>query len=75
MRWTVSFALTAIGNTLAFWNREQLGMEITPGIDEVSLALGADAWSRTYRSRAVTLRSRPQRHPHSARSDRHGLAG
>lgn len=52
---TVSFALTAIGNTLAFWNREQLGMEITPGVDEVSLALVTYAWSRTYRSRAVTL--------------------
>jgi hypothetical protein len=49
------FALTVIGNTLAFWNREQLGMELVPGVDEVSLALFADAWSRTYRSRAVTF--------------------
>ena len=47
--------MTAIGNTVAFWNREQLGIELTPGIDEVSLALVADAWSRTYRSRAVTF--------------------
>ena len=54
---TRPFALTAIGNTLAFWNREQLGMRLTPGIDEVSLALVADAWSRTYRSRAVTFAS------------------
>lgn len=54
-RFTRPFALTAIGNTLAFWNREQLGMEITPGVDEVSLALVADAWSRTYRSRALTF--------------------
>jgi hypothetical protein len=30
-------------------------MELAPGIDEVSLALVADAWSRTYRSRAVTF--------------------
>jgi transcriptional regulator GlxA family with amidase domain len=52
---TRPFALTAIGNTLAFWNREQLGMELEPGIDEVTLALVADAWSRTYRSRAVTF--------------------
>ena len=49
------FALTAIGNTIAFWNRERLGLELTPGIDEVSLALVADVWSRTYRSRAVTF--------------------
>jgi transcriptional regulator GlxA family with amidase domain len=52
---TRSFALTAIGNTVAFWKREQLGLEVTPGMDEVSLALVADAWSRTYRSRAVTF--------------------
>ncbi len=52
---TRPFALTAIGNTLAFWNRERLGMELSPGMDEVSLALVADAWSRTYRSRAVTF--------------------
>jgi hypothetical protein len=30
-------------------------LEITPGVDEVSLVLVADAWSRTYRSRAVTF--------------------
>jgi len=49
------FALTVIGNTLAFWNREQFGIKLAPGVDEVSLALVADAWSRTYRSRAVTI--------------------
>jgi putative intracellular protease/amidase len=54
-RFTRPFALTAIGNTVAFWNRERLGIELAPGIDEVSLALVADAWSRTYRSRAITF--------------------
>lgn len=54
-RFTRPFALTVIGNTLAFWNREELGLELTPGVDEVSLALVADAWSRTYRSRALTF--------------------
>ena len=54
-RFTRPFALTVLGNTLAFWNREQLGIELASGIDEVSLALVADAWSRTYRSRAVTF--------------------
>jgi putative intracellular protease/amidase len=49
------FALTVLGNVLALWNREELGLELAPGIDEVSLALVADAWSRTYRSRAVTF--------------------
>ena len=52
---TRPFVLTAIGNTIAFWNREELGIELTPEIDEVSLALIADAWSRTYRSRALTF--------------------
>jgi putative intracellular protease/amidase len=49
------FARTVLGNTLAIWKREQLGIELVPGIDEVSLALVADAWSRTYRSRALTF--------------------
>ena len=56
-KFTRPFALTAIANTAAFWNREQLGIELRPGVDEVSLALVADAWSRTYRSRAVTFAS------------------
>jgi putative intracellular protease/amidase len=58
-KFTRPFALTVMGNRLAFWNRERLGMEISPGIDEVSLALAADAWSRTYRSRAVTFAESP----------------
>jgi putative intracellular protease/amidase len=54
-RFTRPFATTVLGNLLAFWNREQFGIELTLGMDEVSLALVADAWSRTYRSRAVTF--------------------
>jgi transcriptional regulator GlxA family with amidase domain len=54
-KFTRPFALTAIGNTVAFWNHERLGLELQPGVDEVSLALVADSWSRTYRSRAVTF--------------------
>lgn len=67
-KFTRPFALTAIGNTLAFWNREELGVALVPGIDEVSLALVADAWSRTYRSRAVTFADTP-----GARVTRNGL--
>lgn len=61
-QFTRPFALTAIRNTMAFWSREQLGIELVPGVDEVSLALVADAWTRTYRSRAVTFAatSKPQ---------------
>jgi putative intracellular protease/amidase len=54
-QFTRPFAVTAIRNTLAFWNREKFGIELVPGVDEVSLALVADAWSRTSRSRAVTF--------------------
>ena len=49
------FALTAIGNRLAFWDHDELGLALNPGVDEVALALVADAWSRTFRSRAVTF--------------------
>ncbi|WP_262026993.1 DJ-1/PfpI family protein [Microvirga sp. Mcv34] len=49
------FVLTIIGNTLGFWKREELGIDLRSGADEVSLALVADAWSRTFRSRAVTF--------------------
>lgn len=49
------FVLTVTRNTLAFWRRETLGIALEPGIDEVSLALAADAWSRTYRSRVETF--------------------
>lgn len=49
-RITRSFATTVLANRLAFWNREELGLRIEGGVDEVSLALAADAWSRSYRS-------------------------
>lgn len=53
-RFNRPFAMTVLGNVLAFWNREELGIRLEPGMDEVSLALVADAWSRTYRSNAMT---------------------
>ncbi len=67
-RFTRPFALTVMGNTLAFWKREALGIELVPGVDEVSLALVADAWSRTYRSRAVAFAPAP-----GPVESRHGL--
>jgi putative intracellular protease/amidase len=67
-RLTRPFALTSMANTLAFWNRERLGIELKTGIDEVSLALAADAWSRTYRSRAVSFADTPD-----ARVTRNGM--
>jgi putative intracellular protease/amidase len=55
---TRPFALTVMSNRLAFWKREELGVELRSGVDEISLALVADAWSRTYRSRARTFAAR-----------------
>ncbi|WP_372016558.1 DJ-1/PfpI family protein [Tistrella mobilis] len=52
---TRPFAITVLANRLAVWNRDSWGIDLRPGLDEVSLALVADAWSRTYRSQAVTL--------------------
>jgi putative intracellular protease/amidase len=54
-KFTRPFAMSVIGNTLAFWKRERVSIDVRPGVDEVSLALVADMWSRTYRSRATTF--------------------
>ncbi|MGQ7793220.1 DJ-1/PfpI family protein [Faunimonas sp. B44] len=52
---TRRFATTVLVNRAIFWRHEDLGIRLEPGMDEASLALMADAWSRTYRSDAVTL--------------------
>jgi putative intracellular protease/amidase len=67
-QFTRPFALTAIRNRIAFWRREAFGLELSTGVDEVSLALVADAWSRTYRSRAVTFAAT------DAQVSRHGVS-
>ena len=54
------FVTTIMGNSLAFWQRETVGIAMQPGFDAVSLALAADAWSRTYKSAAFTTASAPQ---------------
>ena len=63
-----SFATTVLANRLAFWRREALGIGLEAGMDEVSLALVADAWSRTYRSSAFTFAGSP-----SAVATAHGV--
>ena len=54
-KFTRPFALTAMRNKLAFWNHQEFGLGLKDGDDEVTLALVADAWSRTFRSRAVAI--------------------
>ncbi len=58
-RLTRPFVTTVLANRMAFWNREELGIRLEPGMDEVSLALAADAWSRTYRSNATSYAGSP----------------
>jgi len=48
----------AITNTLAFWERDTIGVETSEGVDEIALAFTADAWSRTYRSKVFAVASR-----------------
>lgn len=43
----------AAGNLLWFWRHEVLVAPVADGVDGIALALQADAWSRTYRSRLV----------------------
>lgn len=45
----------ALSNRLAWWRHEAIGITVAAGFDEIALALQADAWSRTYRSAALTL--------------------
>jgi putative intracellular protease/amidase len=58
-RLTRPFVATVLANRMAFWNLEALGIRLEPGMDEVSLALVADAWSRTYRSGVATFAAAP----------------
>jgi putative intracellular protease/amidase len=67
-RLTRPFALTVMRNRFALWRHEELGIALESGVDEVSLALVADAWSRTYRSQALTFAPTGQ-----ARKSRNGL--
>lgn len=54
-RLTASRLWRIAGNYLAFWSHETIRLRSQDGVDEIALALTADAWSRTYRSRVVTV--------------------
>jgi putative intracellular protease/amidase len=47
--------VTALLNEGMFWRHEKLGISVASGVDEISLALTADAYSRTRRSRAFSV--------------------
>lgn len=47
--------LTVLGNKAMFWRHEALGVEVRPDIDEIRLALVADAYGRTRRTQAFAV--------------------
>lgn len=46
-----SFYGPIIENALSFWTHETIYSELDDGFDEIPLAINADAWSRTYKSK------------------------
>lgn len=54
-RLTSAHIFTAATNWLARWSHERIGISVPPGVDELSLALQADALSRTYKSEAFSV--------------------
>lgn len=47
----------AIGLIAAVWSHETVEAPVAEGVDEVALALRADAWGRSFRARVVTTRT------------------
>jgi len=48
-RWTIA------RNAAAFWSHEDLGLAVAPGVDEIALALEANAYSATFKSTVYTV--------------------
>lgn len=46
---------TWLGGMVAFWRNDTYVVPVEDGVDEVTLSLFADAWSRTSRSEALTV--------------------
>lgn len=58
-RLTRPFAGTVLANRAQLWAHETLDIALTPGMDEVALALVSDAWSRTYRTQVRSVATAP----------------
>jgi transcriptional regulator GlxA family with amidase domain len=54
-RLTATGFLTALVNKLSVWRHEDLGITVAPGVDEIRVALVADAYHRTRRSPTFTV--------------------
>jgi putative intracellular protease/amidase len=59
-RLTPGAALTLLANKLSFWGHEKLGIAVTPGVDEIRVALIADAYHRTRRSPTFNVSDSPE---------------
>lgn len=57
----------AAGNLLSFWRRDDVGVPLAAGFDELGFATVLDGWSRTYRSTAWAMA------PATGVTSRHGL--
>jgi hypothetical protein len=53
-----NWLLQVAANSVAIWNHETVGIPVADGVDDIALGLTADAWSRTYRSKAVSVGQR-----------------
>lgn len=47
--------MTIASNWLRFWAKDKIGIPVNDGVDDIMLALTADAYSRTYRSTAYLM--------------------
>lgn len=52
---TAGHLFTVLGNKAMFWRHETVGLEVADGVDEISVALIADAYARTRRSAALSV--------------------
>ena len=68
-RLTPAGFLTALRNKAMFWRHDTLGIDVASDVDEIPLALLADAWGRTRRSIALAVSASPDPVP-----TRRGLA-
>ena len=57
---TSKHLLTVLSNKAMFWRHEALGVEVRPEIDEIRVALVADAYGRTRRTDALAVAASKQ---------------
>ncbi|HDR9483154.1 TPA: DJ-1/PfpI family protein [Burkholderia aenigmatica] len=51
---------TALVNRIVFWKHETFALPLENGFDEISVALTADAWARTWRSDVIATADAPE---------------